>query len=292
MGAMFKKQQTKTPENLTITPREVHFDYLASMQQNRYWHSNDPVITHFFNALQATFPEGERFFIESARDTRDAMSKSRLSDKLNDEIQQFIRQEAYHGREHDAWCEALEQLGYDRMPAYDEELREMRKWSRKNVSPLTRLSMTAASEHFTASIASIFLYQRPELLENADEPFRSLLLYHALEEVEHKAVCYDLFQQAGGGYRLRQVGLVLALMDIMRQVKKRHIYLLKADGLWNRKTRRQARMLVWGPKGLVWALLPKTLNYLRPGFHPWETDERSALLRRFGHYLESAGIPA
>jgi predicted metal-dependent hydrolase len=262
------------------------------MQQHRYWHGDDPVVTHFFNALQATFPEGERFFIESARDTRDALPKGRLPEKLNEDIQQFIRQEAYHGKEHDAWCDALEQLGYDKMPAFDEELRELRKWSRKNIAPLPRLAMTAASEHFTASIASIFLYQRPDLLENAAEPFRSLLLYHALEEVEHKAVCYDLFQQAGGTYRMRQVGLVLALLDIMRQVKKRHIYLLKADGLWNRRNRRKARQLVWGHKGLVWALLPKTLNYLRPGFHPWETDERADLQSRFGHYLTSAGIPA
>ncbi|MDX1692566.1 MAG: metal-dependent hydrolase [Ketobacteraceae bacterium] len=282
----------KTPANLKITAREVHFDYLEAMKKHRYWHGDDPVVTHFFNALQATFPEGERFFIEAARDTRDQMPESALPEKLREDIRQFIRQEAFHGREHEAWCEALADLGYERMPEYDEELRELRKWSRKNISPLARLSMTAASEHFTASIASIFLHQRPDLLENAAEPFRSLLLYHALEEVEHKAVCYDLYHHAGGSYRLRQVGLVLGLMDIMRQVRKRHIYLLKADGLWNRRNRRKARQLVWGPRGLIWSLLPKTLNYLRPGFHPWETDERPALQQRFGHYLEAAGIPA
>lgn len=289
MGSMM---QVKTPGNLTMKARDVHFNYQSAMEKNRYWHGNDPVVTHFFNALQATFPEGERFFIESARDTRDQLPSGALSDKLKDDIQTFIKQEAYHGREHDQWCEALDKLGYNKMAAYEEELKELRKWSRKNISPLARLAMTAASEHFTASMASIFLYKRPDLLEKADEPFRSLLLYHALEEVEHKAVCFDLFQQAGGTYRMRQVGLLLSLLDIMRQVKKRHIYLLKEDGLWNRKNQRKARRLVWGPKGLAWALLPKTLNYLRPGFHPWETDERNALKARFGHYLEQAGIPA
>lgn len=289
MGAMVK---LKTPKDLKITARDVHFDYLKSLKKNPYWHSNDPVVTHFFNALQATFPEGERFFIESARDTRDQMPADQLPEKLKQEIKLFIKQEALHGREHDQWCEALVELGYKKMPAYEKELADLRKWSRKNIPALTRLSMTAASEHFTASIASIFLYQRPDLLENAAEPFRSLLLYHALEEVEHKAVCYDLYHQAGGTYWQRQLGLVLALIDIMRQVRKRHIYLLKEDGLWNRKNRRKARNLVWGPRGLVWALLPKTLNYLRPDFHPWETDERAALRSRFGHFMDKAGIPA
>lgn len=288
MGSMMR---LKTPADLKITARDVRFDYGKVMEKNRYWHSDDPVITHFFNALQATFPEGERFFIESARDARDQMDPEALPEKLKQDIKLFIKQEAYHGREHDAWCEALDQLGYKKMAEYEQELKDMRKWSRKHMEPLLRLSMTAASEHFTASIASIFLYQRPDLLEKAAEPFRSLLLYHALEEVEHKAVCYDLYHQAGGSYYLRQVGLFLSLIDIMRQVKKRHIYLLKADGLWNRKNKRKARNLVWGPKGLVWALLPKTLNYLRPGFHPWETDERDALKTRFGHYLDDAGIP-
>ncbi|MCG8672792.1 MAG: metal-dependent hydrolase [Pseudomonadales bacterium] len=292
MGAIMQpKATTKTPDDLTITARSVEFDYLSSMKKNKYWHSNDPVITHFFNALQATFPEGERFFIESARDTRDELPKTQLSDTLKEQIKLFIKQEAFHGREHDAWCEALEELGYKKMPAYEKELKDMRLWSRKHIAPLTRLSMTAASEHFTASIASIFLYQRPDLLENAAEPFRSLLLYHALEEVEHKAVCYDLYQEAGGGYWLRQLGMLSALLDVMRQVSKRHIYMLKEDGLWNRKNKRKARKLIWGPQGLAWALLPKLMRYLRPDFHPWETDERKALLARFGHYLDEAGIP-
>lgn len=289
MGAMMP---SKTPQDLSITARDVHFDYLEVMKKNRYWHSNDPVITHFFNALQATFPEGERFFIDSARDTRDQMPKSKLSDKLKEQVRLFIKQEAYHGREHDFWCEALEAVGYKKIPEYDQELKEMRLWARKNVKPLARLSMTAASEHFTASIASIFLYQRPDLLENAAEPFRSLMLHHAMEEVEHKAVCYDLYKEAGGGYWLRQLGLLSSLVDVMRQVSARHIYLLKEDGLWNRKNKRKARQLVWGSKGLAWALLPKLIDYLRPDFHPWDTDERKALQARFGHYLEQAGVPA
>ena len=43
---------------------------MEGMRRQQYWLANDPVLTHFFNALQATFPEGERFFIDSARDVR------------------------------------------------------------------------------------------------------------------------------------------------------------------------------------------------------------------------------
>ena len=46
------------PGNLTITPRRPEYDVAKAMRENRYWQGGDPVLTHFVNALQATFPEG------------------------------------------------------------------------------------------------------------------------------------------------------------------------------------------------------------------------------------------
>lgn len=282
---MLGKRRARTPAALKIIARSVRFNYLNAMQKNRYWHDNDPVKTHLFNALQAMFPEGERFFMDSARDVRDMVGKDKLAPELLEQIQLFIRQEAMHGREHDGWSQALIDIGYPAMQAFDEKLKRDNKWSRKNLSPLTRLAMTAASEHFTASLAHLFIYHRPDLIEKAGSPFRELLVYHALEEVEHKAVCFDLYHEADGGYGMRAFAMVFVTIDLLVRLRNRMRYLLEQDGLWDAKHRRAVRALLWGKDGIMRALTPFLLQYFRPGFHPWETDERRDLLEKFREEL-------
>lgn len=279
-GMKVKKKQS-APTDLTIDARKVEFPLAEDMAKNRYWHSNDPVVTHFFNALQSTFPEGERFFIDSARDVRDKIGKENLPEVLKRHIDVFIRQEAFHGQHHEHWTQALIDAGYGRMDAFSDELKKMRLWAKDNVPAETRLSMTSASEHFTASMAHFFIYKRPDLIRGASEPFQQLLLYHALEEVEHKAVCFDLYQESKGGYRLRMLGLLISSVDIMKHVSERHIYLLKKDGLWNLSNRVKAMNLIWGRKGIATQLIPYVLTYTKPNFHPWETDERVKLRASF-----------
>ncbi len=55
----------------------------------------DPVATAFYNALSATFPKGEGFFVEAVRNSREG-----AAEKLADEIKAFTTQEAIHSREH------------------------------------------------------------------------------------------------------------------------------------------------------------------------------------------------
>lgn len=272
---------SKTPDDLTITAREVSFNYADAMKENRYWHGNDPVATHFINALQATFPDGEKFFIESMRDVRDQLDPSKIPDKLKEEIKLFIRQEALHGKEHESWCKALEDQGYTELAKFQQDQKELREWSREKIKPLDRLASTVGHEHYTATIASLALHKRPDLFENAAEPFRSALIYHSLEEVEHKAVCFDLFHIAGGNYRMRMWGFLIATITTAILVRKRHIYLLRKDGLWNREYKRKTRQFIWGKGGMVASMLPSIMAFLRPSFHPWETDERKAFVERF-----------
>lgn len=287
---MFGKPRAQTPKSLSILARVVRFDYLAAMRENRYWHGNDPVTTHFFNALQALFPEGERFFMDSARDVRDMLGKGKLTPELEEQIKTFIRQEAMHGREHDAWTQALIEMGYPVMERFDQKLKRDNQWSRKKIPPLWRLSLTAASEHFTASLAHLFIYERPDLVEKAASPFRELLVYHAMEEVEHKAVCYDLYNAANGGYLLRCAGMVFTTIDLLVRLHNRQEYLLRQDGLWNPDTQKRMRDLLWGKQGIMRVLAPYLLQYFRPDFHPWESDERRDLRARFA--AEMATIDA
>ncbi|MBM4204256.1 MAG: metal-dependent hydrolase [Gammaproteobacteria bacterium] len=48
-----------------ITVRRIAIQPSAATP--KYWFGGLPFETHFFNALSTTFPEGERFFIQSVR---------------------------------------------------------------------------------------------------------------------------------------------------------------------------------------------------------------------------------
>lgn len=256
------------------------------MMSNLYWLDNDPVKTHFFNALQSVFPEGERFFIDSARDGLEAVENGDTKnvvlandDELNQlrtHVKMFIYQEAQHGKQHEIINDALISLGYDRIAYYTDVQRKSRIRIRKQLSVSLRLSVTAA-EHFTAAFSHYALCKKPDLFDGADSPFRELLLFHCAEEIEHKSVCFDLYQVQHGGYFLRIFGLVLAVLDEAINVRYKHRYLLKKDGKWTFKYRLQAWRFIWGTKGIVFSLLPLLFKYINPWFHPWDIDERDEI---------------
>jgi len=277
----------RRPDDLTITARSPIFDLRPMMREQRYWLGDDPVRTHFINALQATFSEGERFFIDSARDVRARIANDAMLPYLQEDLQAFMQQEARHGVAHGEWNAALVDVGYARITEYDAQLKKLRLWSRRHISAMNRLALTAAMEHMTVSIARLFLDKRPELLGDAARPARDVLAWHALEECEHKAVCFDLYQNAGGGYFRRCLALFLGIFDLFIHVHMRHRYLLKTDGLWNWNTRWRVLKDIWGPTGIMGSMYSLLWCYLKPGFHPWDTDERALFKLRYGSLIGS-----
>jgi len=83
------------------------------------------------------------------------------------------------------------------------------------------------------------------------------------------------------------LGLLVSSIDIMKHVSERHIYLLKQDDLWTLPNRIKALNLIWGKKGIARQLIPYVLTYTKPGFHPWDIDERDQLQESFSDIFDS-----
>jgi hypothetical protein len=90
---------------------------------------------------------------------------------------------------------------------------------RERLAPAkANLALTAALEHFTATLAELVLTD-PEVRDLfGHEEVRNLFMWHALEESEHKAVAFDVYKTVGGTERVRvltmkviRVGFVAAL---------------------------------------------------------------------------------
>jgi predicted metal-dependent hydrolase len=151
--------------------------------------------------LSAVFPEGEDFFVRSVRSYRD-----RITDpELKVQVAGFIGQEALHGREHRHFNERLQELGYP--------TRFVDGCVRRGLGVLaavapkrTQLAVTAALEHYTATLAETLLRDEGVLDEFGAPEVRTLFAWHALEESEHKSVAFDVYQTvSGNSYRRRAV---------------------------------------------------------------------------------------
>lgn len=259
-------------EKQTIVPREkLDFDLEGDIP--KYWFGGDAFKTRFCDAMSTQFPEGERFFIMSVRDFRD-----RVRDPvLLAEIRDFIRQEGQHGMVHDQYNMRLKAQGID----VDMIERVQRRWIdyiRKHRSRRYGIALTASAEHMTAIMAHSF-FARKDVLATADPRMRALYAWHAMEEVEHKAVAFDVMQKAAGvGYFLRIGAMLMNSIFFPLDTLLIMRYMLKADGFgrWER-TKIWAKGLWWlyKPGGVFSPVLGHYLQYFRPGFHPWQKGEMS-----------------
>lgn len=266
---------------VSISHRKVAFDVSAVP---RHWNGGDPVLTRFFDALSVHFPEGERFFIQSVRHFQDQVTDPRL----REDIRHFIRQEGQHGIVHDRFNDVMagQGINVERVTA---NLRRFIRTSQKYLPKKYQLAMTAAFEHFTATLGEAMLKEETDMFREADPVMRALFLWHGVEEVEHKAVAYDLYQTAaGGGYLTRASALVVAMLMVHAVVAPVFINMLRLDGAL-RKPGVVLRGLnrLYGRGGILTGMLPEFLAWFRPGFHPWETgmpEKVAAWLEEYGEH--------
>ncbi|MEM7016075.1 MAG: metal-dependent hydrolase [Pseudomonadota bacterium] len=180
------KSISKTPAGVNIEPRNPTFELEKSLATD--WVDNDPFLTAIFNAMSLSFPGGERNFIDSVRHYEDQIT----DEKLRSEIRGFYKQEGIHSREHRKYNKMLcEQRGYDLEALEGVYLKRIEQAKHSpHVTPIIMLASTVAAEHFTASFGENILTGR--LLKNVDGPIGELWRWHALEELEHKAIAFDV----------------------------------------------------------------------------------------------------
>jgi predicted metal-dependent hydrolase len=175
-----------------VRARRIRFSYPTGSLQ-RHFVGGDLVMSHVVAHLSARFPEGEDFFVRSVRRFADQITDPELTSR----VQGFIGQEVTHGREHRALNERLQQMGYptgwvDRMTH-----RDFKRFERL-MSPLTCLAVTAAFEHYTAVLAEMLLSEERAQAILGSTEVRSMLLWHAIEESEHRSVAFDVYRSVGG----------------------------------------------------------------------------------------------
>ncbi len=242
----------------------------------RYWYRGNPWITHFMNALSTTFPDGERFFIHAVRN----YEKQITDPELQAQIRAFIGQEANHGKEHEAFNQAL--IDQHQLPL-EKKIGFMKKalaFAKKKYAPRDQLALTVGFEHFTAILANLMLTRTDEI-EGLDAMYGDMFMWHAVEETEHKGVAFDVLKAVDDDYWLRVRGMAQATFFFMLITLRMQYSLLKHDqqlGNW-RAALGFARFMLFKP-GMLTRIIPEYLDFYRPGFHPWQHDNRALIQAR------------
>ena len=250
--------------NTALEVRNLRFSFA---DVPRAWHGGRRSITAFFDNLSVFFPVGERFFIASVRAHLGAVEDARL--RLD--VRMFCGQEGVHGREHDRYNEMLRTQGYP-VEAMEQRVKRLLRVTSKLLSIRQQLGVTCALEHFTALLARGVLGDE-RLLEGADPTMRALWRWHSIEEYEHRAVAYDVYRAAGGGYFERCWTMLLASFIFWVKIYEQQLRMMHHDGtLFSvREWWALVRYLFVDPGGLRKLTVPY-LAYFKPGFHPGHED--------------------
>lgn len=259
-----------TPEGLQIRPRHMDFDLPNPLP--RHWNGGDAFKTHLFDAMSVLFPDGERFFIDSVRQFRD-----RIDDPvLNEQIRGFIGQEGHHSREHLEYSQRLRDLGYD-VERIEKRAQTRIRYTQKKFSPQRQLAATAALEHITAIMADGLL-RNGAYMADAHPALARLWRWHALEETEHKAVAFDVYNQVCGSRKLLRRAMLMGTFFFVLDTTRGLAHMLKVDGLlWNWRIWRDGIRWMWGKEGVFRPLVSTYLDFFKDGFHPWKHNNLDLL---------------
>jgi len=272
-----------TPADLTITVRDERFG--RDQKPGRWWLNNDPVATAWHNALSATFPRGEAFFIEAVKAHREGAGP-----KLEAEIRAFIKQEINHTREHIAFNRAAVDAGYD-LDAIDQRVAANLELT-KDRPAILNLAVTMALEHYTAMMAQEFL-ANPQHFAGAEPETAAMWRWHAVEEIEHKGVAYDTWLHATKDWtryrrwKVKSLMMLIVTMNFIRNRWQDTIELLKQDGLTGWKVKAKLAWYLVGTPGVLRRIFPAWCSYFLPGFHPWNHDDRALISKHDSEFKDA-----
>jgi predicted metal-dependent hydrolase len=277
-----------------IIRRRVNIDFLSAKADG--WPLDRKDTEELLNALSFVFPVGEKFFIESVQAFLDRITDPELKERAK----LFIYQEAMHSKEHARCNDVLLEAH-----PYGEQIEKFTDTclylNRRFLPKATQLAATCAFEHFTAMLADRLLSSQESFMATTNPAFATLWLWHAVEETEHKAVCFDVYQHLFGkgvvAYLHRIIVMFFATLGFfitaavgLRQIKKgiKSTHNAAAAAPDGRPQTGQPN-LWYLLKNIVFLRL--YTDYYRPSFHPWNHDN-AYLIERWKVRYHDLGLGA
>ena len=280
--------------DISLQQRKVEFDFSESAL---HWNPQDPFVSHFVSVLHTMLPAGEFYFCRLYNKALPLIT----DEKLKQDLQGFIRQEASHARAHthginnylkknnlevDSFIEKIDwvfEVALDDKPFGITLPKTMeRRWL------ITRLGIIAALEHYTCVLGKYALENTQWDQDQADPVILDILRWHGAEEVEHRNVAFDVYRHLGGNYWPRYPQMLLVMVAMMGLWCDGTAHLMRQDNHFaNPHTKLYGRTFwrLWlnasNNKRMpspAW-LVKQALRYLSPNYNPMDEADTAMATR-------------
>ena len=250
-----------------IAPRRFRINYEESKQIEKHWVQNNGFLTHWMNAYTLTIPDGEDFNVRTIRSYIEDIQ----DEKLKSTAQGFVAQELSHGKAHEKFFDVLKSQGY-RSGLF---LALYRFVSFKILEPLStklsKLAFVVAIERINEIIAEVNL--ESGILDQSPKEAALLYQWHFAEEIEHKSVAYDIYQDVSGNRFMLAYSTTICYLVNMLFLLLGTISCSVQDGsILNPKNWLRGFRYFFTKEKFFWRVSWGCLQLLSKKFHPSQSD--------------------
>ncbi len=238
---------------------------------------DDILINFLWMSISLGAPGIEKFFIQALS----PLSEQIKDQKLREDMDNMIAQEALHSATHAKFNRALEAAGQDISHSYA-EIDRIVEWVADNYTQLEMVGMVSAGEHMLYSFAMI--YMKDERIRASMSPAtRRLFDYHLMEEAEHGAVSHDIYRYFCGKSYWFRVKTAFSAVALVRKLLSNQLGILIEQSDQKITWRNWVRLFKYGfgNPGLFRLMLWNLLEYLSPTYKLTFHERDLDLVREF-----------
>jgi len=265
----------------SLNIRKIPFEFPEDLEP--HWNASKPEWSHMVNGASLVMPYLEPYLIRAER-----MGMKQIDDPdLRALAGDYCGQEGQHYRQHKRFNDILVSNGYVGLLELEKQMqRDYDRFLEKR-SLRFHLAYAAGFESMALAVGHWLVKDRETLFGGSDPRVASLILWHFVEEIEHKTVALDVYNAVVGDYFYRLYGLFYASFHVMAMSRRAYRSMLKKDGLWNRLS---SRLRLWKEVGRFFGqVLPHMLRCCAPGHDPRQIDDPQWVLDWLQAYEDGQG---
>ena len=277
-----------TPIDIKLHLRQCHLPPNARFKTQ--WIEHDPIASHFAHVMSVGLEQLESFVIAAVKRSHARLPASRLREQAS----VFLLQEQQHQAHHHRFNQFLSDQGYAHVSRtsamYQSQYGHLlTSTSESDFKSLCRLA--CQFEHCAATVGRYFLNLCQQSPTSLDPVTAYLFAYHAVEECEHKGVCFDCFTTLFGESPMAGASAQQHWQQFTQKLQASTVhgvrYFMHLDHLERGAEAPDEAMIyqrLWGQTGILGENSDYG-RYAEPGFHPWDCDDR-ALIQAWDNHLE------
>lgn len=251
---------TSVPQPGELVVRRIPFEFPDDLDP--VWNPSHREWSHMVNGASLTMPYLEPFLIHTLREAITCID----DDAVTADAKDFIAQEAQHFKAHRRFNELLKAKGYPQLAEIEAAMTRSYDRIKERRSLTFRLAYSCGFETMTLGITKWLTEERQRLFGGSDPRVASFILWHFVEETEHKRVAFDTYQAASGHYWQRVLGVLTGSLHVFVWSRKGTKAMLQADGQW---WNLRSRLRLWRRTAEFFAaVVPGSLRSMLPRHSP------------------------